>query len=175
VPRLHRTALPGVMSAIAAQADADAARVSALPFNRNRAWEQATLFAELALGGVAARALPPAAALLPERLGGLPQPLPQALRQDGEEDDGAGPGGPDPAAFVDASRVQLVPQAWLNSYPPLLASKLHDHRGGPMHAPYAPGDWIVSFSGCGVLLGAAPCEALFAAYASGATAAGGGG
>jgi hypothetical protein len=34
-----------------------------------------------------------------------------------------------------------------------------------LHAAYAPGDWVVSFSGCGVLMGAPACEAMYGYYA----------
>lgn len=68
----------------------------------------------------------------------------------------------------DAARTQVVPQRWLNSYPPTLAARLHDDTGAPMHGAYgagAGGDWLVSFSGCAVLLPSGSCEKLYAEYA----------
>jgi hypothetical protein len=73
-------------------------------------------------------------------------------------------------AYTAASRSQFVPQAWLNSYPPALAGKLAGPGGAPLHAAYSPGDWVVSFSGCGVLLGEPTCERLYSEYAAAAAA-----
>ena len=153
---------------------------AAVPFERNRAWEQGSLFALLALPGTAAAparfleagsaAKTATAPIDGDRVGYLdacgaadaavptaPQLTPAAAT----------------AAFSDARHVQAVPQRWINAYPPALAAQLRDGRGRALHAAYATGDWLVSFSGCGVLLGASACEALYAEYAAaGAGAAG---
>jgi hypothetical protein len=77
----------------------------------------------------------------------------------------------DPAAYADTVHTQLLPQRWLNSYPPILARRLHDHHGRAMHAEHVDGeDWLVSFSGCAVLLDAGTCEALYRDYAAAASA-----
>ena len=69
-------------------------------------------------------------------------------------------------ALVSSLHTQVVPQPWLNSYPDELAAKLRDDAGRPLHAAYRDGDTFISFSGCGVLLGAARCEDLFSVWAA---------
>ena len=143
---------------------------AALPFDRNRAWEQATLFAALALSGSATAAAPfrdeaaaAAAACAPSTA--TCEPPAAASRATSSSST------IDPAAYADTIHTQLLPQRWLNSYPPALARRLHDHHGKAMHAEHADGeDWLVSFSGCAVLLDAATCEALYRDYAAVASA-----
>jgi hypothetical protein len=151
-------------------------RAASLPFNRNRAWEQATIFSSLALRGVAGSGTPFLAA--DQAVGVDAASRSAVLRVLGIGSaaaagaDGTGEATLngadllDPLAYADAMHTQTVPQAWLNSYPPEIATRLHDHRGGAMHATYEAGDWMVSFSGCGVLLPRGECEALFSAYAA---------
>ena len=74
--------------------------------------------------------------------------------------------------WQDTLHTQFVPQAWLNSYPLPIAKMLIDVGtieslpGGEskyhtLHAPYTPGDWCISFSGCTAYFTQATCEALF--------------
>ena len=71
-----------------------------------------------------------------------------------------------------ATCVQFVPQAWLNTYPLPIARQLLDAVPGegelllaPLHAPYAQGEWVVSFSGCAAYFSQAYCNGLFAEHA----------
>lgn len=180
------THAPPADPAVAGAAATAAMRAAPLPMATNRAWEQASLFHLLALGGLPATApgcgggdgdsssgccvaTAPVDAAASEplpSLGGahVSAPLAGALR-------GAvcGAGALRPAAFADVARTQFVPQAWLNAYPPQLAGQIYDHHARPMHAAWAPGDWVVSFSGCGMLLAkgdADACERLYAQYAA---------
>jgi hypothetical protein len=169
---VHRP--PPHAAAVAANGDYAAMRAASLPFNRNRAWEQATIFSSLALRGVAGSGTPFLAA--GQAVGADAASRSAVLHVLGTGSAVAGadstgettrhsPDRLDPLAYADAMHTQTVPQAWLNSYPPEIATRLHDHRGGALHATYEAGDWMISFSGCGVLLPRHECEVLFAAYA----------
>mmetsp|Transcript_49085 Transcript_49085/g.123012 ORF Transcript_49085/g.123012 Transcript_49085/m.123012 type:complete len:125 (-) Transcript_49085:1240-1614(-) len=57
-----------------------------------------------------------------------------------------------------APSVRLLPQRHINSYPPLIASKLASH------AHVDEGDWIVAFNGCRVYSSQEVCNALFESY-----------
>ena len=84
------------------------------------------------------------------------------------------------APWADALHTQIVPQAWLNSYPLPIARQLLDvvPRGdggagatgdaalGPLHAAYTPGDLAISFSGCTAYFTQAACEDLWGAAAA---------
>ena len=74
--------------------------------------------------------------------------------------------------WMDTMHTQFVPQAWLNAYPLPIARQLLEvgvalpgQQGvppvTPLHAPYAPGDWCISFSGCTAYFQQADCERLF--------------
>lgn len=153
----HAQRPPPVEPVAAVEAGSAAVRLmrdAPLPFATNRAWEQASIFALLALAQDLSSGRPGA----PPGEGGSTTPRLTAYR--------------------DAARVQVVPQAWLNAYPAELAGQMWDHHQRPMHAVYrhaepapAPGppgsadadagDYILSFSGCGVLLGKERCEDLY--------------
>lgn len=62
--------------------------------------------------------------------------------------------GAEPSAYV--SEVTLVPQQWINAYPPEIAFKSNYMR----HAAFTPGDLVVSFNGCGSLLNSTFCDNL---------------
>ena len=62
--------------------------------------------------------------------------------------------GAEPTAYV--SEVTLVPQQWINAYPPEIAFKSSYMR----HAAFTPGDLVVSFNGCGSLLNSTFCDNL---------------
>lgn len=59
--------------------------------------------------------------------------------------------GPDAPSI--AQQTAFFPQAWLNPYPSQLTSGLLLGDNSRAHATYEEGDWLVSFSGCRVLLG----------------------
>ena len=73
--------------------------------------------------------------------------------------------------WMDSLHTQFVPQAWLNSYPYLIARQLQEVGPfvpgraepvlTPLHAPYQPGDWCISFSGCTAYYTQDTCEGLF--------------
>jgi hypothetical protein len=111
--------------------------------DKNRAWEQASIFSELAETGVSVMEEPGFTAATTGSVIQL-----------------------DPMTYADVVRVQSIPQAWFNGYPLDIAKQLYDHERRPMHMAYEPGDWVISFSGCGVLLGSDACEALFLKYAA---------
>ena len=154
------------------------------PLVRNRMWEQGGLLWQLAQGG---------APIFAAEAGGDERGaacVDEEAEDDGVDDEGnaakgAADGGPAllpplPACaaarrFRDLAHAQFVPQRWLNAYPPAIASALRDHRGRPMHAAVARGDWVVSFSGCVGYFGQAECNRLFEAYAGEALGGGGGG
>ena len=61
---------------------------------------------------------------------------------------------------VYVEEVQIVPQKWINAYPAEIA-----YRSSYMHhAGFIPGDWIVSFNGCGSVLNGSACDVLMHAY-----------
>jgi hypothetical protein len=185
------THVPPADPPAAGAAAAAAMRGAPLPMATNRAWEQASLFHLLALGGLpattpgcgsggdgassscCASARPAGATSASEplpSLGGAHVAAPLAGALHGAA---CGAGALRPRAYADAARGQFVPQGWLNAYPPQLAGQIHDHHRRPMHAAWAPGDWVVSFSGCGMLLGSGgdgdggdACEQLYAHYAA---------
>ena len=69
--------------------------------------------------------------------------------------------------------VQYVPQWWMNSYPKEVGSQLRDPRNTSvaLHAVYEEGHFVVSFSGCGIVVGsAARCVELMEQYAAAAAA-----
>lgn len=59
------------------------------------------------------------------------------------------------------SRVMFHPQRWMNSYPAALSNFIRDWEEQPSHVKYTHGDFIVSFSGCNFMLGAARCNAMY--------------
>ena len=163
--------VPVANAAAAGQQAAAAMRASRPPFETNRAWEQASIFHVLALAGGpgTSSSSSPSADIDNAAADGTSQSNDSGSGRISLEDllrnAVHGRGSLLPSAYADASHVQAVPQAWINSYPQQLAGQLHDHKGRPLHAPYAPGDWMVSFSGCGTLMGPEQCESLFEAYA----------
>lgn len=62
------------------------------------------------------------------------------------------------------ARVMFHPQRWMNSYPSALSNFIRDWDDKPAHTRYTPGDFIVSFSGCGFILGSSTCNALYDEY-----------
>ena len=59
-----------------------------------------------------------------------------------------------------AKEVLIVDQKMMNAYPVEIA-----HRSSFMqHAMYEPGDWIISFNGCGSLLGGEYCEEIWKSH-----------
>jgi hypothetical protein len=71
---------------------------------------------------------------------------------------------PSPTVVQLLTRVRLVPQKWLNSYPLVLANKIRNWDDAPAHAAYSPGDLIASFSGCVYILGAEACRTMHSDY-----------
>eukprot|EP00500_Bicosoecida_sp_ms1_P000774 CAMPEP_0203809300 /NCGR_PEP_ID=MMETSP0115-20131106/2192_1 /ASSEMBLY_ACC=CAM_ASM_000227 /TAXON_ID=33651 /ORGANISM="Bicosoecid sp, Strain ms1" /LENGTH=1066 /DNA_ID=CAMNT_0050718025 /DNA_START=94 /DNA_END=3294 /DNA_ORIENTATION=+ len=109
--------------------------IAASPFDRHPWWEQGALYAALA-------------PLVPPALDDATWELDATVTYS-------------PAM---GPHVRLLPQRWINAYPADLAAGLHDSNQNPVHAAYAPGDFIVSFSGCKVVLGAGACEKYFEEY-----------
>jgi galactosyl transferase GMA12/MNN10 family len=59
------------------------------------------------------------------------------------------------------SHVMFHPQRWMNSYPAALSNYIRDWDDKPAHTRYTPGDFIVSFSGCGWILGSSKCSEMY--------------
>ena len=59
-----------------------------------------------------------------------------------------------------ATEVLLVDQKMINAYPTEIAQRSDFMH----HATYEAGDWIISFNGCGTLLGGELCEQLWKQY-----------
>lgn len=196
-PAVPRLTVPRVYTPPADKSGAEMSSVmvvaemlrSVLPFNRNRAWEQATIFSSLATSGVGQRGMTFTPAPTLEEVANksslllslsspnsLAAPAVDTAKRLFSESSSASrsssrgsvvsaPGSViDLSAYDDVARSQFVPQAWLNSYPEQIANKLFDHKGRGMHASYEDGDWIISFSGCGVLLSKPQCEELYYNY-----------
>jgi len=54
--------------------------------------------------------------------------------------------------------VAVVPQHWMNSYPEEVCNRV---KHVMPHSPYTKGDFIISFNGCGSIVGAEKCDELF--------------
>lgn len=61
----------------------------------------------------------------------------------------------------DPEHVRVVPQSWMNSYPLELVERT---RRALLHDDWSDGDFIISFNGCGSVLGGAVCEEIFGKY-----------
>lgn len=59
-----------------------------------------------------------------------------------------------------AKEVAVVPQRWINAYPPETTEK----SAAMLHETYVEGDWMLSFNGCGILLGGPMCEQTLQKY-----------
>jgi len=65
------------------------------------------------------------------------------------------------ALGYDPDHVLIVPQGWMNSYPGELVQQT---QHGLKHHGYTEGDYVVSFNGCGSVLGGEVCLDMFGAY-----------